>query len=203
MPVILSDGMVALDTRSGRELWHYRRPGGSVASHVADQGAVVLIAYEAEPTGVTEGVLLDTATGEPVDDTTGTTGLPLPADIHNFGYAGWDEMTVDGGVLHRFPDDDIVATVSDPGIGGDARWEYPRVEGCATGNRQIRGPDQFEVAGDTAVVSLLCGGDIDGPPAQQDPDEHTGVLIGNDIASGEELWRVDDHAEPAIAIDDE
>ncbi|MEU3229266.1 hypothetical protein [Nocardiopsis alba] len=196
--VVLTNGVVALDTRSGKTSWHYLRPGGEVSATVDEQGTTVLITSWDGAKFVREAteIVLDTATGEPLSDQDRNPGLPSAgATVPQGG-----TLTHGGVLLHPGLDDDLL-DFRDPS-GKDVLWEYPKAE-CAFsldhGGHASTG--QWEIVGDRVVLSVLCGAGTDAlADSTDDTDiDLTETLIGVDVATGEEIWRVDAHGSPGFA----
>ncbi|GAA3254564.1 outer membrane protein assembly factor BamB family protein [Nonomuraea helvata] len=158
--VRIGDGVVALDSRTGRERWHYRRPAARATGfEVAPDGSVmVLIFGQATGAEKTRGrtVVLDARTGEVRAE---HAGQPF-ADTDPASHA-LIGVSRDGTMIGRDP--------ADP-----ARhvWERPVRKGCHV-DRRLAKP--YAVLRDVVAVVSDCG--------------EASVVTGLDPADGAELWR--------------
>ncbi|MEV0230646.1 PQQ-binding-like beta-propeller repeat protein [Nonomuraea sp. NPDC050786] len=158
--VRIGDGVVALDTRTGRERWHYRRPAARATGfEVAPDGSVMVLTF-GQATGAerTRGrtVVLDARTGEVRAEHAGQPFADTDPAAH--GLVG---VSRDGTMIGRDP--------ADP-----ARhvWERPVRKGCHV-DRRLAKP--YAVLRDVVAVVADCGDET--------------VVTGLDPADGAELWR--------------
>ncbi|MBC6461252.1 PQQ-binding-like beta-propeller repeat protein [Actinomadura sp. HBU206391] len=182
--VRIGDGVVALDTRSGRERWHYRRPRAqTVQLFAAPDGSTVMVTFL--PGGSTSGkkvraVVLDAQTGEVRSEhsrTGGAGGRIWPVALSSRGLVAEGER----GFVGR--DLDTMETT----------WRYSAPEGCAVPRLRSHGAlrDVF------AVVTYCAEGlDEDGPD-ENTPMELTVVAVGLDPRDGSEVWRYEHKATTA------
>ncbi|QFY13538.1 PQQ-binding-like beta-propeller repeat protein [Nonomuraea phyllanthi] len=158
--VRLGDGVVALDTRTGRERWHYRRPAAAATGfEVAPDGSTMVLTFgRAAGAEVTRGrtVVLDARTGEVRAE---HAGRPFAdTDPTPDGLVG---IARDGTMIGRDPDDP-----------GRRVWKRPVRKGCHVDGRVAK---PYAVLRDVVAVVSDCG-------------EET-VVTGLDPADGTEVWR--------------
>ncbi|MEU6716221.1 PQQ-binding-like beta-propeller repeat protein [Nonomuraea sp. NPDC046802] len=163
--VAIGDGVAALDPRTGRERWHYRRPGASVGMHVAPDRATVVLALvpgDGAQASRNRMAVLDAYTGRV-----------------RFEYAGerrWrDERTVLTSSGYVTTDDAGRLKSWDLSGASEPAWEYIMPSGCR--------PD-FGVMGSSTVALR----DVIAVVARcQD-----GVVVtGLNPTDGTEKWRYD------------
>ncbi|WP_433435599.1 PQQ-binding-like beta-propeller repeat protein [Nonomuraea sp. CA-141351] len=154
------DGVVALDTRTGRERWHYRRPAAAATGfEVAPDGSVMVLTFgqemgEEQTRGRT--VVLDARTGEVRAE---HAGRPFAdTDPASHGLVG---ISRDGTMIGRDPADPAKHV-----------WERPVRKGCHIDRRLVK---PYAVLRDVVAVVSDCG-------------EETEVT-GLDPADGAEVWR--------------
>lgn len=166
------DRVVALDGRTGKERWHYRRPGA------------VTVDLAATPDGTR--VMANFISS--VTDAEGTRVLAFDAMT---GEVGFDEVTeggVFGGVRLDLTKHVLIGGDLDAGKfrgfdlrTGESRWEYPKPKRC----RWSLNADAPVPTKDTVLLGLVCG-----PLRSPRPDvEVTVTLLALDDRTGRERWR--------------
>lgn len=194
--VRIGDGVVGLDTTTGRPAWHYRRPGGWCTSlSGAPDGGTVTVRYYSD-----DGyrlVVLNAFTGEvraELGRFNGDTGVSGPSALTSRGFATrtgeamppeapWQEVT-------GYAPDTV-----------EERWTYSPPDGCVLNAEEPR------ALHDVIAVLMVCGPGMDQRPKEDrpsgDPDkswdlpagkadpEHplTMVILGLDPARGTQKWR--------------
>lgn len=166
---VLTDGVVALDGRTGEVRWTYRALEREVAAGVSPDMSTVLLAVELPEDEETELIGLDAVQGDilsnaTIEDTGIDPGFTLPH--------GWLE----------FHEGALVARSS--GVNGDGAtgageemWSFAFFDSCNDG--LVREEGRNIHLGEEAVVF---------PVACAEQDEVTASLVGVDPDSGKVLW---------------
>ncbi|MFI7639073.1 PQQ-binding-like beta-propeller repeat protein [Nonomuraea sp. NPDC049400] len=158
--VRIDDGVVALDARTGRERWHYRRPAAAATGmEAAPDGSVMVLTFgQAAGTERTRGrtVVLDARTGEVRAE---HAGQPFAdTDPASHGLVG---VSRDGTMIGR--------DLADP---AKQVWERPVRKGCHV-DRRLAKP--YAVLREIVAVVSDCGAET--------------VVTGLDPADGTEVWQ--------------
>ncbi|MEC3895372.1 outer membrane protein assembly factor BamB family protein [Nocardiopsis sp. LDBS1602] len=162
--LVFDDGVVALDTSTGREAWSYRKVGVSSASAVSPDGSLVAIASPGSM------ILLDSADGESVREIEDTNFQEGAFVIQDLGL-----MADDGFVLARL-EERKAASVRREDWEDGSRWSSDEItcDGGSSGVVSILG-GFFSPTG--VVVHLECGMD-------------ESMLVSFDPDNGVEDWRL-------------
>ncbi|WP_237450167.1 PQQ-binding-like beta-propeller repeat protein [Nocardiopsis alba] len=162
--LVFDDGVVALDTSTGREAWSYRKIGVSSASAVSPDGSLVAIASPGSM------ILLDTADGELVREIEDTNFQEGAFVIQDLGL-----MADDGFVLARL-EEGKAASVRREDWGGKSRWSSDEIT-CDEGSSGVTSILGGFFSPTGVVVHLECGMD-------------ESMLVSFDPDSGVEDWRL-------------
>ncbi|MFG1697429.1 hypothetical protein [Nonomuraea sp. NPDC049309] len=203
---MIRDGVVALDSATGRERWHYRRPGGFAWGFKASpDGSTLLIRFNRRT------VVLDAYTGAVLAEHPlkwpSDYGMWLSSNIHQSGpafleiswpgdYGMWLNSTnvVTAGLghplAHLWPGTltGWRVTASEPA------WHYTPPRGCLTG-QDHKSSQSYHHAMALNVFAhvLICAPGIEQRERDSDyrytPSSLTIVLLGLDPATGAEKWR--------------
>lgn len=196
--VQVPDGVVALDTTTGRERWHYRRPGARAYDVKASpDGRTVAIAFwpgEKAANQADHLVVLDAATGElraVHPDAWGD--IAYYAQDLLYGVTKWHGLFALG--------QDIAVTWSEDGFrvtGWDldtskARWQHTLPESCVEAPSVLDYPRNAMpvMLRDVVAVAAFCGQDLDDKlrRGQLGPVELQVTVLGLDPQTGSEVWR--------------
>ena len=202
--VDVGDGVIALDTVTGKETWHYRRLGSEVTANVTPDGRTVVLFFTVyDHRGYRDTLLtLDAATGQ----VRSSTPMNLGRDAEQRrrisrigGIAPIDLLTKDARILLDHGDDGWQLTAR--ALDTDAqRWTAPLDPHCLVDRRPRTWIRAFP---DAVVVSQDCHDEL-GAPTRLATDWEDGVLGGRaelrggtsrltafDAATGQELWRTE------------
>ncbi|MEW9552468.1 PQQ-binding-like beta-propeller repeat protein [Nonomuraea sp. NPDC050783] len=163
--VRVADGVIALDTATGKERWHYRRSHARAVRLVgaADAGAV-LVAFGSP--GGERVVLLEARTGTVLSESERPAGFAGHAVLYSRALVtrtgagrltGWDLTT------------------------GAARWVHDVPKGCVLA-------DQLGLR-DAVAMLLTCGADVQRWERLRERRTMSVTVLGLDPATGEESWR--------------
>ncbi|GAA2839299.1 PQQ-binding-like beta-propeller repeat protein [Nonomuraea rubra] len=192
--VQVRDGVVALDSTTGRERWRHRRPG-AVAYEVraSPDGRTVTVAFwpgEGATDQADRLAVLDAATGEVRAvhaDAWG--GVGYTSDNVADGVRRWQSLFA----LGR----DTAVTWSEDGsavTGWDVetsqtRWRHTLPENCTMAARTDTEAAPVMLR-DVVAVAAFCGQDLDDALRhRRDPIELQVVMLGLDPLTGSEVWR--------------
>lgn len=181
--VLLDHGVVGLDPVTGREVWSYRHPAmgeddnGYTSSRVDPAGESVHLGFGLERRH--DGrIVLDAATGE-VESTEYFWIWKRAFEMDPAEFERTDTGTLRlgyGQVRH----DSRYAEHS---------WEYELEDGCDFGTSQDWSDNTARV-GETILVPLVCGVDLDDRGRRIDDTDLDGLIVALDANTGRELWRV-------------
>ena len=185
--VALDYGVVALDTATGEETWHYLRPGGWVQASVTPDGRTVAVAFwDEDDTGAL--LALDAATGQVRGATVFPEQLTGWDDWGGRGSPDVDLLTADARIL--VDEWDSAWTLTAWGLTDDVlRWSAPRDAECraapSSDSRWVR------VFSDMVVVAQRCYEEPAEATGEADAGDAQGAanrLTAFDADTGEPLW---------------
>ncbi len=167
--VRIGDGVVAVDGRTGEQLWHYRRPGAETGQlFTAVDGSTVMVTFQDVHAGSDHAarlVALDAHTGRVRAEDVRRSGAHNEVrrmDLFHDGYVTYDDE--EGAVVGLDPESFA------------QMWRFQSPEACV-----IPGTDSRAGAADVATVAYECAGP-DGEGSEL-------VLVGLDPAYGSQVWR--------------
>ncbi|MFC4010089.1 PQQ-binding-like beta-propeller repeat protein [Nonomuraea purpurea] len=162
--VRVSDGVVALDPATGRERWHYRRPGAaSSALMAAPDGGMVAVEFgprwEAQQARERQ-VMLNAYTGEVRSERAGRARWPATLTSYGFVTSHDDDTVVGWGLLDA----------------EEPAWSYRLPRGCSADEFRSTLPGAWHVGlRDVVALPALCG--------------KNAVVIALNPQNGDEVWR--------------
>ena len=168
----VGDGVVALDSATGRERWHYRRPGGFARGVMASpDGSTLMLFFDLRT------VVLDAYTGDVLAE-----NPPQWEKAHDMWLASDSVVTKERGQGRPTDLTGRRLTASKP------TWRYTAPDHC----RDDYFSDHFHrqvMARDVFAHVLTCDHRV--KPNQGEPDTHTftPLVLGLDPATGAEKWR--------------
>ncbi|MCK2220202.1 PQQ-binding-like beta-propeller repeat protein [Actinomadura sp. ATCC 31491] len=163
--VLVADGVVAVDTATGRERWHYRRPAARAVRLLgAADGGAVLVGF-GSPYGE-RTVLLDAVTGEVRSEAERPARFAEQAVLHSRGL-----VTRTG--ARRLTGWGLAA--------GAARWVYDVPPGCVlTTHLGLR---------EVVAVLMTCGVDVERWARSAERRTMSVTVVALDPGTGKERWR--------------
>ncbi|MFC4010629.1 PQQ-binding-like beta-propeller repeat protein [Nonomuraea purpurea] len=168
---VIGDGVAALDPRTGRERWHYRRPGAEAHLQVTPDRATVvltLVVRKGAQESTSRMAVLDAYTGRVRFEYAGERGWRY------IGENRWrDERTVLTSSGYATSDDAGRLKSWDLSGAGEPAWEYTMPKGCRPAFELIN--SSSVALRDVIAVVARCSGVV--------------VVIGLNSASGAEKWR--------------
>ncbi|WP_026338433.1 MULTISPECIES: hypothetical protein [Nocardiopsis] len=182
---LLDDGVVGLSGENGGPMWEFRVPGSEVFGSVADHGRyfTLQILDSEDESAPPRMVVLDTVTGEPVQDYSLTEGDSSSGMVR--GWLGnvtdehWITVDGDGGGLTAFE------------LGSDrTAWSVPDLARC----EDVGSVDALVTLDEVTVAAVTCYEQPEGEDSVEmtEGQEFVSGFVGIDSATGEELWRTEE-----------
>ncbi|MBE1590701.1 PQQ-binding-like beta-propeller repeat protein [Nonomuraea angiospora] len=159
------DGVVAVDSVTGRERWHYRRPGAVTVEMVATpDGGMVAVEF-----GTVRGAQKVRARTVLLDAYTGEVGSEQAQELRsNAAFTSYGFVTAD-------PDDGTVVGWGLPDT-GEPVWSYRLPRGCHADSEQGTRSESWQVElRDVIALPVSCDRNV--------------AVIALDPRNGDEVWR--------------
>ncbi|MEV4015705.1 PQQ-binding-like beta-propeller repeat protein [Nonomuraea angiospora] len=177
--VQVTDGLVALDSTTGKERWHYRRVGDIAFDlQVSPDGSIVMVGF------LRQTLLVDAYTG-----------VVLAEHAKAWGGARYPELNSKGIVTARrleghHSQSPGLLTGWDPATSVPT-WRYAPPKGCVGGYEPTPGmfaSPQY-MARDVLAVLIICAPWTEEKIREDKPRTFTFAVLGLDPATGTEVWR--------------
>ncbi|MBB6174011.1 outer membrane protein assembly factor BamB [Nocardiopsis mwathae] len=179
------DGVIGLDSETGREVWRYRIPGRQIIANISGNGSNIFIEHEYRnllDKGV-KNMELDSATGEILKEfSSSTEELNQENDSEDVLFTSYGQLFAGDG--ERV----LIRSESVPRSDDGYDWEYRSESGCEV---DATDRDEFmksiRVISDVVLVPLNCS-----VPKRSDATEYDnpskGHLVALDARDGQVKW---------------